>query len=1073
MLSGVFHDALLRPNCCVTERFYRTRSGARYSFVSIGNIGPQGTITKSKLTPEIYEIGGLPESNYAPANLRLSDIELGIIKYFKPVKHWTLEDLYSDVCFEFSLPVTPYELSQSVFAEFSSYFPGLNVYLAQKMPFSSVLKYMTHDISGALRKKTSAGLGFKHDRKYIARNFVEDVRSCYELDTFDFDTYWKMFLKDELREKLKDTRSIAVAPLTLWVICMTYLGAIYEWLADYSPAWTGYGMDNRCLTWHEKLQYFDGKSATYGFDIRQQDSKMSPGFVEFIVLFFKSVSPVNHWGAIEWYFEQTFFSKKLVDARGNILMFSNGQPSGNALTIVLNTMHNLYTHVLHLNVARLHKLVSIDSAGRDVGECFILLGDDTIMQTASPDLYKRVCMCLGHETTTESGTLFDVSFLSMKITLYKGQYAPYYCNMDKMFASLRYTTSGEEEYFQKLCSFYSMLIYAPKNSVEEEWKKRIEAHIYYFIQCDLIRPEYLACFKPSHLQKRERSGMTYHSCAPGSVGGLKVLNFNRMSSTQQNPTKAMKRRKAKQQQKRNKAQAKSEPKESNLGKVHHSINPKRKQKMKNTALAVTRQGLSSAEAKWAKEYVLQLLWPTKPLKLVRPIPVRSFPYFKRGEIIFTSANKYTEVQFRPNPWRFIELKEDVASSTVNFTDNQYVTSYNKADDQQFTLLNGTTHYLSFANNLSTTDGTIIQYETKDQPAGATNYVCVLNGDEVTNGLNGYSSMTCAGQLVGSIRNNTPRSLTVAFDVVIQNSDESIATTISGGTSTVLSGQILGITSASLSGVSCSSTQNFVPLVRVVNGSGFSVFLKDLEISLGAPTQPLIQTAAAVTKVYTFGSALYPSNDELAAKVMEAFSESQLWSPVAMACLYNVTQELAKAGGKFSSSYLPSFVSGQIPEDFEEAWQTLATWATSYPHYEGDFVTGAHASWIGARILDYEFLRPYQRDQVLDYEAISLPSDVFMSNSAAQTSSFTYYITFAAAFEIQTLSPNFTCTLGPASTLLMPQFLSLAAASNDLVGENPSHMKRLKSLANKIFSDPTVQQGFKTLAGAGLSALMMA
>lgn len=501
-------------------------NGTRQHYISIGSIGPQCSNTKSKFVAFAYEIPNLPDSNYAPAKLHPRDVEIGIGKYFNEVLHWTEDKIYSDVCLKLQLPTTPAVLRDEVFSLFSKHLPGINIYTSRELPFEKILRYMTHDLSGHLRRKTSAGIGFKHDRKYIARNFQNDVRSCYDLTNLDFDIYWKIFLKDELREVSKDTRSIAVPQLHLWIVGMKYLGGLYEWFADYLPSWSGYGLSDQCSDWAEKFVEFDPAAVTYGYDLRKQDSRMSPGFILFLERYIKSITPVSHWFAIEWFFDQSFHSKKVVDMMGHVLTFSQGEMSGNPFTILINTLHNLYTHVLHLVAAKYKNLITYDLNENMLGEVFCILGDDTIMQTQSPDLYREICLILGHETTSEVGKLFDdVTFLSMKITSYKCTIASYYCNLDKMFSSLLYTTNGEEEYFQKLCSYYRQLIFAPKGSAEKEWKSYIEAHIYYLIQINIVDPTYYSCFSPSHIIKRERLGLTYHGSSVGCCGRVENKVF--------------------------------------------------------------------------------------------------------------------------------------------------------------------------------------------------------------------------------------------------------------------------------------------------------------------------------------------------------------------------------------------------------------------------------------------------------------------------------------------------------------------------------------------------------------------
>lgn len=345
---------------------------------------------------------------------------------------------------------------EEAFDQFTKYTPLLDVYLAEPMSFNNVLKLATHDLKGALRSKTSAGLGFNLDRKEIARSHVEDMFNMYNYDVYDYDIYWKVFLKDELRETAKATRSIAVGQLHMWVQGMKYLGKFYQYFSDLHPSWTGYGMDDKANTWNKKFGHWDYSKVTVGFDIKKQDSRMSPGYVSFFESFLKRIIPLSHWGAIEWIFDQCFYSKKIVDTRGHILQISLGEMSGFFLTIVMNTFHNLFIHIMHILVCKHLGLA-------DPGRLFVILGDDTALQSDHPILFQEIALVIGHETTTEQGPFVGGwTFLSQKLNVIDGMVVPYYANMDKMFASLVYTTGGEDEYFQKLCSYYRQLLFAPR-----------------------------------------------------------------------------------------------------------------------------------------------------------------------------------------------------------------------------------------------------------------------------------------------------------------------------------------------------------------------------------------------------------------------------------------------------------------------------------------------------------------------------------------------------------------------------------------------------------------------------------
>jgi len=458
-------------------------------------------VTKSKFVPVNYKVPELPDSTYRPAEMDVRSIEAGIVKYFNPILHHSYFQILVDLITKLQLPTSVDNLQKKINKAFDAHFEALHIFLEDPLPADVVLELATHSLSGALRSATSAGIGFSKDRKSIAREDVDDFLRCYGCDDFSIEIFWKIFLKDELREGGKKTRSIAVGQLHMWIYAMKYLGGLYFFMRDTKPAWAGFGMTDRIDDWTEKFQDWNENAETYGFDIKGQDSKMSPGFVEFIELFLKRHSPVEHWKGIEWVLDQSFTSKKVVDYMGRILQFSQGEMSGFPLTILMNTFHNLFIHVCH-EVA-----MEFINGVKDESKLKVIVGDDTIMQTVDPELFIQVAKIIGHDTTTEKGTLFNgVTFLSMKLRKVGTNIACYYANLDKMYASLVYTTGGTDEYFQKLCSFINLLTFAPKGSIEHTWLQNINIHAQYLLTLGEVSKGIAGAYKPIYLVKRSRYG---------------------------------------------------------------------------------------------------------------------------------------------------------------------------------------------------------------------------------------------------------------------------------------------------------------------------------------------------------------------------------------------------------------------------------------------------------------------------------------------------------------------------------------------------------------------------------------
>lgn len=229
------------------------------------------------------------------------------------------------------------------------------------------------------------------------------------------------------------------------------------------------------------------------------------------------------------------------------------------------------------------------------------------------------------------------------------------------------------------------------------------------------------------------------------------------------------------------------------------------------------------------------------------------------------------------------------------------------------------------------------------------------------------------------------------------------------------------------------------------------------------------TASAGSKVVTsltVGQAIYQGDPLRAEQLDDLFRTSALWAPVACSTIVNCVQVLKERGGEFLSAYLPSNVGLSVPNDPASAWSQLVGYGRSYPVATNSFQHGAHATWVGARIQDYEFRRPFTDPKWLGLQKTALPSTVILAQRAKSdtASSIRYYIEFRVAFAVQTLNPVISMTMTPSCPSFCVLFLSIVAAHSLLVGENPDHMKRLIELAKKVATDPRVV----ALAKTGLS-----
>lgn len=445
----------------------------------------------------------LPDSDYAPAKMDVRSIEAGIVKYFHDPKHVSFHHLCCDLVIKMKLNIDPLILAEKINKRFDEHFPLLDLFMEEPLPLEVVKDLALHSINGSLRSATSAGIGFKKDRKAIVRDHPKDFEEIYNYDCYDLEIFWKIFLKDELREKIKKTRSIAVGQLHLWIIGMKWLGGLYFYYNETKPRWSGFGMDDKAGTWTEKFSDWDFDAMTYGFDIKGQDSKMSPAYVDFWTSHKKRVTPQKAHDALEWVVNQSFYDKKLVDYMGRVLSFAPGEMSGHFLTIIMNTEHNLFLQVQHEVCTEIYVLQN--NLPKDL-KFKILLGDDDLLQTKYPELLEDVADLNGHELTKEKGGFFEVSFLSCKLAQLGSSIVPYYCNLDKMYASLCYTTGGNDEYFQKCCSFTNLLLFAPEGSLERKWRDVIYDHSKYMLKVGQVTQDGAKCFKTLAMLERARFG---------------------------------------------------------------------------------------------------------------------------------------------------------------------------------------------------------------------------------------------------------------------------------------------------------------------------------------------------------------------------------------------------------------------------------------------------------------------------------------------------------------------------------------------------------------------------------------
>lgn len=504
----------------------------------------------------------------------------------------------------------------------------------------------------------------------------------------------------------------------------------------------------------------------------------------------------------------------------------------------------------------------------------------------------------------------------------------------------------------------------------------------------------------------------------------------------------------------------------------YKLNPKYHKRAKNTLQQVAVEAnLTKREQAIAYEYVNNFLYPTKPIKLARPISGFSASIFKAGELVWESDSEFVEVRFRPDPWFFVEIQTQAGGGTVNLQESyeESLGALLQGNDVEQIPAGGTDR-ICFQMPLSLTNDTEIipVFRFNQATLGSVRYSYF---QEET--ASGYYSIECNGTVTFAVKNLNPYGVAVAVDFYIINADETTAATVLGTPVAVATQQSVHVASANLTGQYPTGDQIGCFVFRVNNTSSSSVFYKNFIFTLISATAPIQVSSAPTSKYYSLGEALYGSAENAqAVELMNMFNSCQVWSPVACAALLNVTQVLADAGGRFLSSFLPPFIAETIPSDPAQEWTTLASYKNSYPFYEGKFDKGTHGTWVGTRISDYEYRKPFAAQNYQSYQRESLPMNILMSNPAKTDQKFKYFFTFSVCFEVQSVNPLLTMTKGPVSTQLLPMMLAIIVLHSLLVGENPSHFTRLAKLAKTAINDPKVRKAFKELAGAGMAALML-
>lgn len=425
-------------------------------------VNKPAAVMKSRLLEvNFHELLGkdsLPASGYHLAAQGPRHLKVGIMKYHDQRNFDSVFHLYS------ALGVAdPHSFNDVVMKIFLRRLPGLTS-CYERFSNQKIISLMKHSQKGDLRPETSTGYGFDIKRKAMADKYPDELNDW--LNEFDcsIPVYAVAFLKDEMREVGKDTRSIMVFQIYLWLIYQRHFGCILQYLDRENPEALAFGHSVDHAYFTKKLRKFAPQKETHSIDLRKQDSRFGSWWVRwFIDLLFEHCNfPNSSRNEIGWLMNEAFFEKKLVDSYGNILTFENGELSGFPGTIVFNSFYSLFFFAVSDALLMFEEGFNPNS----INYPLCVLGDDVLVQFKHYDVYEKVVNTANHElyhNVFES--LWDADFLSLKFHKVNNWILPYYCNLDKMHASLRYCTGGSPaSYFGKVCSFINLLRYAPNDT---------------------------------------------------------------------------------------------------------------------------------------------------------------------------------------------------------------------------------------------------------------------------------------------------------------------------------------------------------------------------------------------------------------------------------------------------------------------------------------------------------------------------------------------------------------------------------------------------------------------------------
>jgi len=365
-----------------------------------------------------------------------------------------------------------------------------------------------------------------------------------------------------------------------------------------------------------------------------------------------------------------------------------------------------------------------------------------------------------------------------------------------------------------------------------------------------------------------------------------------------------------------------------------------------------------------------------------------------------------------------------------------------------------------------------QYVTPQRIIGCANdQECFFNGYIQNVVQYGYKGLTVPEAVIQvKVDNRSSVNITAAVDWVVYSGNGTVISRTNGGPTAVNANSYANVSSASPGGFTPASADQYTVLgVRFIMPPGNTLDVNNFGFTVVSLVGMNVTTPIS-TRYYTLGQASYGPSSPDAALLDNILENVLLWSPCSMSTKLNVDQILNVAGGRFQTAFLPSFIDNQLSADFSEQWTFIDSRKASYPVAETKFATGAQGSWVPQRLTDVEYRKPFIQSKFRSYEYSSFPQVHILSKKAAPDAVITLRLDFNLAYEFQTTHPAYTMKMGKYHAELAGLLCNLLSANQLLVGENPSHIQRLKKLSKQVLSNPMVQKGFKELLSLGVGLL---